>query len=400
MDHAASKAGCDKEKRMAIFSRMEKTQSAGSVPDAMRTAMKQKKTKWLVFLSLLILAAIATIYSWDRLGIQEIPLQILQQKYETPESKYVLINGTSIHYLDQGKGTVIVALHGIVDSLHTWDEWATKMIPHYRIVRMDIPGFGLTGPVREGEYSKEMFTGFLNAFLTELKIDQCILVGNSLGGAIAWNFALHYPEKVSQLILIDPAGYPIEIPWPLSLTETPGIRHVARFITPRWIFQMSLKQVFGDPSKVTDSIIDQFYELNLRPGNRDALIEIMDSLKKLNQDPTFSKSIANIHTPTLLLWGKKDTWIPVSHVSRWKQDVPTIHTILYENTGHVPQLEIPDQVAQDMHQWISGNQEKIRDPGKGIWFAVTAGILIILSLLLWMIRKKRLYDFHKPRQVN
>jgi pimeloyl-ACP methyl ester carboxylesterase len=367
---------------------MEKTQSTGSVPDAVRSLMKQKKTKWLILLSVVILAAIATIYSWDELGIQEIPLQILQQKYETPESRYVSINGTPVHYLDQGKGTVIVALHGIVDSLHTWDEWARKMTPHYRVVRMDIPGFGLTGPVREGEYSKEMFTGFLHAFLNELKIENCILTGNSLGGAIAWNFALHYPEKVSQLILIDPAGYPMEIPWPLSLTETPGIRHVARFITPRWIYQLSLRQVLGDPSRVTDTLVDRFYELNLRPGNRDALIEIMDSLKKLNQDPAFSKSITNIHTPTLLLWGKKDAWIPVSHVSKWKKDVPGIHTILYEKIGHVPQLEIPDQVAQDMHQWISGNQEKIRDPGKGIWFAIAAGTLIILSLLLWMIRKK------------
>ncbi len=350
--------------------------------------MKQKKTKWLILLSVVILAAIATISSWDELGIQEIPLQILQQKYETPESRYVSINGTSIHYLDQGKGPVIVALHGTVDSLHTWDEWAKKMTPHYRIVRMDIPGFGLTGPVREGGYSKEMFTGFLHAFLNELKIEKCILTGNSLGGAIAWNFAVQYPEKVSQLILIDPAGYPMEIPWPLNLAETPGIRHIARFITPRWIFQMSLRQVFGDPSKVTDELVDQFYELNLRPGNRDALLKIMDSLKKLNQDPMFSKSITKIQTPTLLLWGQKDTWIPVSHVSRWKQDVPGIHTILYENTGHVPQLEIPDQVAQDMHKWISGNQEKITDQGKGMWFIIAAGILIFLFLFSRILKKK------------
>jgi pimeloyl-ACP methyl ester carboxylesterase len=351
--------------------------------------MNPKKIKWLLLSGVMILAAIAVISSWDELGIQEIPLSVLQQKYETPESRYVSINGTSIHYLDQGKGTVIVALHGMVDSLHTWDEWAKKMTPHYRVVRMDIPGFGLTGPVREGGYSKEMFVGFLHAFLNELKIDQCILAGNSLGGAIAWNFALQYPEKVSQLILIDPAGYPMEIPWPLSLAETPGIRYFARFITPRWIYQMSLRQVFGDPSKVTDSLVDRFYELNLRPGNRDALIRIMDSLKKLNQDPTFSKSIAGIRTPTLLIWGQKDTWIPVSHVTKWEKDVPGIRTILYENTGHVPQLEIPDQVAQDMHKWISGNQEKSSESGKGIWFAITAGILILLSLLLWMIRKKK-----------
>ena len=301
----------------------------------------------------MIFAVAAIHHYWDELGIREIPLQTLQQKYELPDSRYISINGTSVHYCDQGRGPVVIALHGIVDSLRTWDEWAEKMIPHYRVIRMDIPGFGLTGPVTDGVYSKEMFIHFLDTFMTELKIENCILVGNSLGGAIAWNFAIQFPQKVNQLILIDPAGYPIEIPWPLNLTEMPGIRHIASLITPRWIYQMSLKQVFGNPSLVTDQVIDRFYELNLRPGNRDALVAIMDALKKLNHDPAFSQRISELSVPTLLIWGKNDAWIPVSHVPRWKQAVPGIHTIVYENAGHVAQMEIPGQVASDMHQWIS-----------------------------------------------
>jgi pimeloyl-ACP methyl ester carboxylesterase len=358
--------------------------------------MKNIKASRLLILCAMAVTVAVTICFWDELGIREIPLAVLQAKYEKSESRYISINGTSVHYCDQGTGPVVIALHGIVDSLHTWDQWTEKMVPRYRVVRMDIPGFGLTGPVRDGIYTKDGFVDFLKTFMTELKIDNGILVGNSLGGAIAWNFALAYPEMVNQLILIDPAGYPMEIPWPLNLAETPGIRHAAKWITPRWIFQMSLKQVFGDPSKVTDQMVDRFYELNLRPGNRDALIEIMDSLKKLNHDPAFSRNIAHLSVPTLLIWGEKDTWIPVSHVSRWKQDVPGIQTILYENTGHVPQLEIPGQVAADIHQWITAQAVgKKSGPGgriSGMWIFISVGAVLFLLILLrpaWSNRRRK-----------
>ncbi|RJP76653.1 MAG: alpha/beta hydrolase [Desulfobacteraceae bacterium] len=354
--------------------------------------MKKYKIHRLLILCFIITAVSATIYYRDELGIREIPLAVLQAKYEKPESRYISIHGTPVHYCDQGTGPVVIALHGIADSLHTWDQWTEKMVPHYRIVRMDIPGFGLTGPARDGIYTKDGFVGFLKTFMDALKIENGIIVGNSLGGAIAWNFALAYPEMVNQLVLIDPAGYPMEIPWPLNLAETPGIRHVAKWITPRWIFQMSLKQVFGDPSKVTDQIIDRFYELNLRPGNRGALIGIMDSLKKLNHDPAFSRNIADLSVPTLLIWGEKDIWIPVSHVSKWKQAVPGIQTILYENAGHVPQLEIPDQVAADMHQWIATHAaEKKNGPGwnAGMWIFISAGAGLLLLIALRMVRNHR-----------
>jgi pimeloyl-ACP methyl ester carboxylesterase len=351
--------------------------------------MKNKKTKVSLFFCMIFVVVGVIVIFWNELGIQEIPLATLQEKYEKKESKYITVNGTSIHYCDEGKGPAIVALHGIADSLHTWDEWAKEMTSRYRIVRMDIPGFGLTGPVKDGVYSKEMFIGFLDKFLTELKIENCILVGNSLGGAIAWNYALQFPQKVNQLILIDPAGYPMEIPWPLNLAETPGVRHVARLITPRWIFQMSINQVFADSSKVTSETVDRFYELALRPGNREALVKIMAALTKLNHDPAFSKSITNISVPTLLMWGKKDIWIPVSHVSKWKQDVHDIQTILYENAGHVPHLEIPGRVATDMHQWISMELTKKQDNGliHEKWFIIVCGMFLFSIFFLYVIRK-------------
>ena len=158
---------------------------------------------------------------------------------------------------------------------------------------------------------------------------------------------------------------------------------------------MSLKQVVYDPALVTDTIIDRFYELSLRPGNRRALMQIMESLDKLNHDPSFSRSITGLSVPTLLMWGKQDKWIPVSHVARWKQDVSGIHTIVYDNTGHVPQMEMPKQVADDMRVWIAKASKLLtREPDSG--YAVTSflpyvgmGFLLLIFLgVVWKIKNQ------------
>lgn len=346
--------------------------------------MRSHRTVKLAALLILVITVLLTAQYRDQLGIQEIPVETLQKKYELPESRYVSINGTSIHYCDQGSGPVIIALHGIADSLHTWDAWTEKMIAKYRIIRMDLPGFGLTGPATGGAYSREMYMDFLFTFMNALEIDRCILVGNSLGGAIAWNFALQYPQMVELLIMLDPAGYPLDIPWPLSLVQTPVIRYATQWVSPRWVFRMSLNQVLYNSALVSDEMVDRFYELSLRPGNRRALVRIMESLNKLNHDPAFSRSITGLSVPTLLLWGEQDKWIPVSHVARWQQDVRGIRTIIYDKTGHVPQMEIPDRVAGDIKHWISAcsvERQNQQRQMSWMWPVSLLGILLCLYFI-------------------
>lgn len=327
----------------------------------------------------------------DQLGIREIPLEKLREKYEKPASRYVTIRKTDVHYCDEGQGPVILALHGISDSLHTWDGWVAQIGEHYRFVRLDLPGFGLTGPVVDGCYSREMYIQFIDAFVNELGLKTFTIVGNSLGGAIAWNYALRFPEKVTGLILIDPAGYHIELPWPLTILNTPGLRNAAAFISPRFVYSMSLKQVLGDPSKATDELVDRFYELSLRPGNRRALIDVFSNLQHLNDDPSFSRTIAGLRVPVLLLWGEEDRWIPVSQVSLWQQDVPGLQAIVYPGVGHIPQVEIPVRSAADAHQWLSRQRDPAGKPGKATTMWLLAGLasLLLIILIGYRVRKFR-----------
>jgi len=345
----------------------------------------------IIPLYLAIIATSLALYYSDSLGIRDIPLEDLKAKYEKSHSKYIQINETDIHYCDQGQGPVIIALHGTADSLHTWDGWVKAIGDHYRIVRMDIPGFGLTGPPADGHYSRDMFVDFVDKFAAALGINTFIIAGNSLGGAIAWNYAVRHPEKVEKMVLIDPAGYPMEIPWPLKLAGMPVVRNIASLITPRFIYAISLKQVFGDPEKVTPELIDRHFELGLRPGNRKAMTGIMNLLEEHQSDPAFSEGIARISVPTLLLWGEKDTWIPPSHVELWKRDVPDVKVIIYKGVGHIPQVEIPEKSAEDVHKWLSASDRKAVKALSGdsdFAIKVIAGILVLALLLFFVWNKK------------
>lgn len=358
----------------------------------------------IVFWGLLLAAGCCGVYYFNDLGIREIPLQLLQQKYEKPESKYITLDGTEVHYCDQGQGPALLLLHGFSDALQTWDGWVAAVNDHYRIIRPDLPGFGLTGPLKEGEYSKEGYIRFIDQFITKLNLPKVILVGNSLGGAIAWNYALRYPEKVDRMILIDPAGYPLSIPFPLKIVSIPVLKHISTLITPRFMFQLSLEQVLGDSRMVTPEMVNRFYELNLRPGNRAALVAVMDNLKQLNEDPAFCKAIAGIQTPTLLLWGEKDRWIPVSQVKLWQRDLPGIQTIVYQGVGHVPQIEIPGRSAADVHQWLvaAGAQGK-RTPDRMVFriIAIGCGCFCIVVLVFYRLRKrKKSTPNQKPQCLN
>jgi len=110
----------------------------------------------------------------------------LLEKYTNSHSKFVSLDGNRVHYRDEGQGEVIVLLHGTASSLHTWDEWVQGLSKEYRVIRMDLPGFGLTGPDQENRYEVDDDVAFLNNFLAKLGLNSVHLAGSSLGGRIAW----------------------------------------------------------------------------------------------------------------------------------------------------------------------------------------------------------------------
>ena len=303
--------------------------------------------KKLLF-SILFAIGIIVILTLTQLRF-DIPKADLIKKYAPPPSSFITIENQDLHFRDEGSGFPLVLIHGTSSSLHTWDVWTEKLKDEFRVIRMDIPAFGLTGPNENHDYSLSAYVDFVDRFLNALHIDSCHIAGNSLGGGIAWAYALKHPEKTGKLILIDPIGYATNKPPTLGfrLAATPVVKELIRYITPRFMYEQSLREVYADTSKITESLIDRYYELSLAPGNRDAFIARMNAPVE-----NVAWNISQIKQPVLLMWGEKDQWIPASHVDSFRAAIPHLSSIVYENVGHIPMEEIPEQTAADAKRFL------------------------------------------------
>ncbi|PJZ67029.1 alpha/beta hydrolase [Leptospira wolffii] len=287
------------------------------------------------------------------LGVGSIPLEELKSKYANSESKFASIGDLNIHYRDEGRGPVIVLLHGVCASLHTWDGWTERLKSKYRIVRIDLPGHGLTGPPEDiDKLNLEEGVEVLDRFVKYLNIDQFYLVGNSMGGYISWNYSLKYPKKVRKMILIDAAGYVQPMPDMIALGSHPLVSPFARYMLPSFLVEKSVEDVYGDSSKATGEIRDRYVDLSFRKGNRLAYNYFFRTAREKFSDPKVSDGIKSISVPTLILWGKNDKWLKLEYAQNWQKDIPNSKFIAYEGAGHIPMEEIPDETSKDLRAFL------------------------------------------------
>jgi pimeloyl-ACP methyl ester carboxylesterase len=299
----------------------------------------------------LLLVLLLLVVSGCSLGLKDIPVAELEGQYMPPPSRWLTIDGLRVHYRDEGSGPPLLLLHGVLSSLHTWDGWAERLRDRYRVIRLDIPGFGLTGPANFA-YARDNYIAFFKQFAEALSLERFAIAGNSLGGYFAWNYALAYPDQVKRLILLDPAAYPRELSLPLRLISNPVTGTIASWITPRWVTRLFIASAYGDENRVTDEVVDRYHRLLLREGNRAAARSIFAYVKTMRQQEP--EGIPTLQPPVLLLWGERDTWIPVAESRRWKADLPGLTLIVYKGVGHIPMEEIPEQSAADAARFLEG----------------------------------------------
>jgi pimeloyl-ACP methyl ester carboxylesterase len=274
------------------------------------------------------------------------PVEELIPLYANKDSKFMDILGMKVHYRDEGVATdsvPLILLHGMSSSLNTWDSVVIDLKPHKRVISLDLPGFAITGPSPENAYNFPYYSKFIDSFTTRLKIKRFILVGNSMGGAISWNYALHNPSGLAKMVLVDAAGYPKKGEsgsLGFKLASTPVINNLLLYVTPKALVRKSLETVYFDQSRVTDAQVERFHDVAIREGNREAALQIFKGSFK--GDPNQIKSIK---TPTLILWGDKDNLIGVNNVDNFLKDIQGSKAEIYKNIGHVPMEEVPGKVA-------------------------------------------------------
>lgn len=308
------------------------------------------------FAIIVLVSAILMAVSWapDR-SVDE-----LTPRWAAAPSVFMNVDGMQVHVRDEGPrddAMPIVLLHGTSASLHTWEGWVTALKSQRRVISMDLPGFGLTGPMVDGDYRMERYVQFLTALLDKLGVQKAVLAGNSFGGQLAWRMAVAHPERVGQLVLVDAAGYPtpsVSVPIGFRIAKIPVLNTLMEVTLPRNMVEASVRNVYGHPEKVTPELVDRYYDLTLRSGNRAALA------KRFSQSPSGESvdAIATIKVPTLILWGARDRLIPPENGEHFHQDIVGSRLVVFPELGHVPHEEDAAATVAAVSQFLAVYNEK------------------------------------------
>jgi pimeloyl-ACP methyl ester carboxylesterase len=296
-----------------------------------------------VMAAMAVLIAAFVVINWapDR------PVAQLAARWAPPPSTFIEVAGMNVHLRDEGPRddpSPIILLHGTAASLHTWEGWAQALKTKRRVIRFDLPGFGLTGPSPDGNYTSENYVRFIAAMLDKLGVQHCVLAGNSFGGYVAWTSALAQPDRVDRLILVDAGGYalaPSSPPLGFRIAQLPVLNRLFESTLPRGLVEASVRAVYGDPSKVTPELVDRYYEIALSEGNRRALAQRFAQARP----GELAARIPELKLPTLILWGGRDQLIPPEAAARFHRDISGSKLVMFDDLGHVPHEEDPGRTV-------------------------------------------------------
>ena len=325
----------------------------------MRSAIEKRgaieKAEWqllksviFVLSGILIAAIILTaIWAWAPDRSQ----RKLETRYWNSDTHYVEVGGTSLRIRDTGPphAPAILLLHGFGSSLETWEPWAQSLDKSYRVVRFDLPGCGLSEPDRSGKYDDARSLDLIKDLLDQLGIENAALIGNSMGGRIAWQFAAAFPGRTKKLVLISPDGFAspgFEYGKP---PKVPAVLGLMKYFLPRALMRANLAPAYGDPTHLSDSVVDRYYDLLLAPGSRGAMLDRMH--QSVIEDPI--PVLSRITTPTLLLWGEQDRLIPYSNSADYLRALPNAKLISFPKLGHVPHEEAPAESILPVEQFLA-----------------------------------------------
>jgi pimeloyl-ACP methyl ester carboxylesterase len=310
-----------------------------------------------IVLGIAAIVLIVLVSGYIALQRPDIPYATLEAKYGNANSKYLdLPGGVRVHYRDQGNpaGPPLVMVHGFSASLHAWEPWVAILGRDYRIVTLDLPGHGLTRAPAGYQPSIDRYADLVDDLAQRLKLGRYVVIGNSMGGAVAWDLALRRPSHLRGLVLVDAAGLRLkgqrdDSPLIFRLLRNPVGRALLRNTDNRMMAENALRAAYVDPTLVTPALVDRYVELSRAPGHRDILLSTQGGEKGAT-----AATLAQIRVPTLVMHGEKDALIPVASGRAMAAAIPGARLITYPGIGHVPMEQIPDRSAADLRAFLDG----------------------------------------------
>lgn len=310
-----------------------------------------------------ILFFLITIFLYNSIYF-DIPRNTLEEEYVSDSFFISLDDNTKIHVKDQGNKNKpsIFVLHGFNSSLFDFEELNNQLSKDYRVISFDFPAFGLTGATTSKNYSIEYYLKVVESIKSYFDLDQIVLIGHSMGGHVSWRYAEERPEDVRGIVLLAPGGIGSEqdildfksqknAPLAWKLANSSFGSQMLLYFTPKFFVREGLKDSIVNDSLVTDDWVNSFHDMVLLEGSREAIGEILRSIKNPFDDPLMLK---NINSPVMLIHGTDDNLINVNVTNIYSKNISNLDLKIYENVGHWPAQENPDRALKDIKHFLSG----------------------------------------------
>ncbi len=283
-----------------------------------------------------------------------------QKETKTPleriPMRQVSVNGIDISYVEEGEGMPLVLVHGIPTSSFLWRNMIEELSVHGRVIALDLPGFGLSDPPPNGDYTISGYAGLLESFLEALSINGAILICHDFGGPIVLTYALRHPEKYRRLIILDTFLHTDLPPWPLSMkvAKIRPIGEIFMWLGGKSIARAGLEEGVVDKSRISDEIVRRYYTPE---GNPDKLNKtVLETLRIDYVDDLefIQNNLCTIEKPTLILWGENDKYLPLSLGDRIHEDIAGSRMEIIPNCGHFVQEDHPERATKIISEFIEG----------------------------------------------
>ena len=265
--------------------------------------------------------------------------------------------GISINYEDQGQGQPLILLHGYGASTYSWRHVSPYFSKSYRVIAIDLKGFGLSDKPVDSDYSVLEQSRMVYEFIRVHCLENVVLAGNSLGGAVSLLTYLMQSDQgthhISKLILIDTASYQQDLPLYISILRVPIINELSLCLTSsNFKSRMTLRKAFFDHSKITEQMVATYGAYLSLPGASQALIKTAKQMIPSNLEE-ISERYKSIDIPVLLIWGENDEIVPLEVGRKLAGHIPNSKLVVVPNCGHIPQEECPNQAIEAMESFLS-----------------------------------------------
>jgi pimeloyl-ACP methyl ester carboxylesterase len=277
----------------------------------------------------------------------------LQKRYAGSSPQTIELDGLKVHYKETGPqdAPALLLLHGFGSSLQAWDDWSVKLEQKYRVIRLDLPGFGLTGASPDHDYSEEKDLAILTRFADKLGLDKFSVIGHSMGGKIAWSLAAAQPDRVQALVLMAPDGFPETKDIGTKPYEVPAIMGLIKYVLPKYMVRKSIEPAFAEADALNDALVNRYFDMLRAPGVRGAILE--RSNQTIYTDPV--SRLKAIKAPTLLIWGEQDQMIPSTNAQSYANVLSNSTTVLVPKLGHLLQEEQPEKGLAAVMQFLDSH---------------------------------------------